>query len=90
MNNTAVNEKISVLDDTIDMLSMLSEEDLKIVSSVVNAFASKHNADKSSPFKPKTEAEFIRSFEESLKHVSQGMFKDADTLKNELETRYGL
>lgn len=83
---------MSLYDSTVDMLSLLSEEDLQAVNFVVSRFVVKSEKDEgeSAFFKPKTKAEVMKILDIAEEQFANGEYEDSETMEKELAEEFGL
>lgn len=81
---------ISQLDYTLDLVSGLSDEELKAVQSVALVFLKKNNipdsiaSDEPIPFKSQTEKQLLDRIDHSLAQIKTGQVWDAEDVEEEL------
>ena len=78
--------KVSLLDETIDMLRKLDLEELKAVQSVIKVFISKDD----DYYRPLSETELIKRIDEAIAQVDAGFSYDAIDVENEIMAELGL
>ena len=78
--------KVSLLDETIDMLRKLDLEELKAVQSVIKVFISKDD----DYYRPLSETELITRIDEAIAQVDAGFSYDAIDVENEIMAELGL
>ena len=76
---------MNTYETTVSMLKMLSENDLKVIQSVVAVFLEKYEL-----FQPQTESQLIDSIDTAIDHAHQGMTRDARAISAELREKYGI
>ena len=72
--------KVSLLDETIDMLRKLDLEELKAVQSVIKVFISKDD----DYYRPLSETELITRIDGAIAQVDAGFSYDAIDVENEI------
>ena len=78
--------KVSLLDETIDMLRKLDLQELKAVQSVIKVFISKDD----DYYRPLSETELITRIDEAIAQVDAGFSYDAIDVENEIMAELGL
>lgn len=80
---------MSLYDSTVDMLSLLSEDDLEAVNIVVKRFVQK-DENESFFFKPLTKAQVLHQLDVADEQFANGEFVDSETMEKELAEEFGL
>ncbi len=75
------------MENTIDMLSMLSENELAAVNAVIRAFVSNQNDN--NPFSAKTEQQLFEKIDRALANADMGLYKDSEEFEKELLEEFG-
>ncbi len=87
-------QDLSVLDYTIDLLTVLSDRELEAIQSVAIAFLNSKNdiTDETQiganivPFTPQTEEQLLTRIDHSIGQIKSGNYQDAEEVENELLT----
>lgn len=75
------------MENTIDMLSMLSENELAAVNAVIKAFVSNSKGD--STFSAKTEQQLFEKIDKALANADRSSYIDSEAFEKELLEEFG-
>lgn len=76
---------MSIYDATVEMLGLLSEEDLLAVNGVVKRFVYDNVQ---SPIKPLTEKQMLDQLALARQHVADGKCRDSEAFETEIAEKY--
>lgn len=79
---------MSIYDSTVDMLSILSTDELKAVNGIVKQFAIDRKKDNSF-VQPLTKAEMMDRLAQGRADIANGEYEDSETMEKELAEEYG-
>lgn len=79
---------MSIYDSIVDMLSTLTEDELKAVNGIVKQFA--RNRQESDSFvKPLSKAEMMEKLAQGRADIAAGNCEDSETMEKELAEEFG-
>jgi len=78
----------SELDQTIDVLTSMTDEELKAVRNVAIIIKNKKVIDR--PFRQLTEEEFYTHIDEGITELDSGLGEDSDKVDAEIAAEFGL
>ena len=88
---------LSQLDYTLDLITSLSDEELRAIQAVAEAFVSKGRTVVTSaemnviePFQPQTEDQLLARIDHSLAQIENGQYSNAENVENELLARFDI
>lgn len=80
---------MSLYDSTVEMLSLLSEDDLEAVNGIVKRFIIKKD-ETDSFYKPLTKKEMMDKLAEGRAQIAAGLCEDSETMEKELAEEFGI
>lgn len=78
----------SELDQTIDVLTRMTDEELQTVRKVAIIIMNKKVTDR--PFSPLTEEEFLAHIDEGISELDAGLGEESDSVNAEIAAEFGL
>ncbi len=86
INTKSDTRKVSLLEETLDMLHKLNLQELEIVQSVIKSLTAKDD----DYYQPLSEAEIISRIDEAIAQVDAGLSFDAEEVEKEIIREFGL